>query len=156
MKGYLVKYTTGSYDDYFEHCVAVYLDENEAKKRCKEIDKEHLSPNKGLIGEDEWDQIMEKYWDAYDEWKNSETLQIKYPDLLGKEKYNYEGWEKDHQRSLDDQSKLKEDTVMSFYPDWSREFTKEQIELRENYERTEYEEYGSAFIEEIEVIGHEK
>lgn len=150
--GYLVQYSTGSYEDYFDHCVAVYTNKEEAEKAVERVNKEHNDPERGVISDKDWDDILEEYYEWFDEnqYENSD-IQSKYPNLLGKPCYDYEGWENDHNQTIKEQESLQEDIVMEYYPKLSREEARKEIEIRNNLDMMEFREYGSAWINEIDI-----
>ena len=153
IKGYLVKYSTGSYDDYLEFDVAVFDNKEEAEKERDRIDKEHKEPVNCKISDENWEKIMFEYdeWFDDDQYENSE-VQKKYPNLRGKECYNYEGWEKDHKQSIKEQEMLHEDIVMKYYPEFNREEARYEIEQRYLKDQIEYQEYHDAWVDEIDLF----
>ena len=150
--GYLVQYSTGSYEDYTDHCVAVYTNKKEAEKVVKRVNKEHTNPERGVISDEDWENILYEYdeWFDREKYENSE-VQKKYPNLLGKPCYNYEGWQKDHKQTIEEQKMLHEDIVMKYYPKLSREEVIKEIEIRDKINMLEYLEYGEAWIDEIDI-----
>ncbi|MCH5167972.1 MAG: hypothetical protein J1F35_08850 [Erysipelotrichales bacterium] len=151
--GYLVSYATGYYDDYKEHFVAVYDNKEDAEKRCKEIDKQNREPVKCKISDDDWEKIMFEYddWFEKDKYEGSE-IQKKYPNLKGRECYDYEGWEIDHNQSIKEQEMLYEDIVIKYYPNMNREEARHEIEQRDLKTMMEYREYHDAWVDEIDLF----
>lgn len=153
IKGYLVKYSNGSYEDYFEFDVAVFDNREEAEKERERVDKNHKEPPKCKISDENWEKIMFEYdeWFDDDKYENSE-IQKKYPNLLGRDCYDYEDWQKDHEQTIKEQEMLHEDIVMKYYPDFDREEARYEINQIELKERLEMQEYGDAWIEEIDMF----
>lgn len=150
--GYLVQYSTGTYEDYTEHNVAVYTNKEEAERAVKRVNKEHTNPEEGVISDEDWENILYEYdeWFEKENYINSE-VQKKYPNLLGKERYDYTEWRKDHERTIEEQKMLQEDIVMKHYPNLSIEEVRKEIEIRDKINMLEYLEYGKAWIDEINI-----
>ena len=150
--GFLVTYSTGSYDDYRESIVAVYMNKEDAEKRCKEINEHFNNPKKPEWDLETWYEIDEAYSEAFDE---PTTVGERYPRI--KENKNWkdfdskEDFDKYLHEKYEEQDRLHEDIVMKFFPNWTREKAREQIDLQEHLDYVESEEYGGASIEEITV-----
>ena len=138
--GYMVCYSEGSYDTFFVHNVGVYLKEEDALKRCREIDDEHFN-NKSEIDEETWNDIYYEYCDLVD----------KDPEFITKIPYDKPGGKKEHERVLKYQEDKFIDTIQKYYPEWSREKCKKEKEIMETIEDCSMKEVGEAFIEEIDV-----
>lgn len=151
MIGYLVKYSTGSYDDYYQHCVAVYLNKEQAEQKCKELDNEHLRPNWREIPDENWEEIMDEYDEILDMDESEFDYSDDYPYLYLKGNYKDPNFEEKRQQRQKSENKLLEDLVIQRYPNWAREQARKQIDLREAAEQNQYEDYGECFIEEVQI-----
>lgn len=154
MKGYIVKYSTGEYDDYHVYDVAVCLTKTKAEEIKKDTDYKHTELARPVWDEDMWENINDAYYDELDN-PSEETLK-KYPNCFDKRrasdfKDGDEFW-KIHEKKLVEQDWLLEDTVQKFYPDWSTAKVQQELRIQENYDTMQYELYNGAFIEEIEIV----
>lgn len=150
--GFLVTYSTGSYEDYRENIVAVYMNREDAEKRCKEIDEQFENPKKPEWDLNTWYEIDDAYSEVFD---NPTTIGDRYPRIKENKKWkDFDSQEEFNtylHEKYKEQDRVLEDVVMKFFPDWTREKAREQIDLQENLERIQNAEYGSASIEEITI-----
>lgn len=151
--GYIVKYSAGSWEDYREYTVGVYMDKKAAEKRRKEIDNNFQSPPKPEWDEEDWEAINDVY---FEEFENPTIISKKYPSV--KENKTWKDFDSNKEFDIylrkkhKEQNMLLEDIVMMSFPSWTREKAREQIDIQENFEQIQTMEYGGAYIEEIDVF----
>ena len=154
MKAYIVKYSTGEYDEYHVHDVAVCLSKTKAEELVKETNYEHTELVKPSWDDDTWDEITDVYYNELD--KPSEETLNKYPNLFDKRGMgdfdnDIDFW-RVHEKKIAEQDWLMEDVIKQFFPDWSMAKIREEIRIQENYDRMQFESYNDAWIDEIDII----
>ena len=138
--GYIVRYNSGSYGDFFEHNVAVFTNKADAERCCLETDEKNLY-QKSEISKENWEKIEYEYDELV--WKDS-NFDTKIP-------YDKPGGKEEHQRVLDYQESTFIDIIQKYYPKWSREKCKEEKEIYETMESNSYQDISKAYVEEIDL-----
>lgn len=124
MKGYLVQYSTGTYDNYKIHNACVTFNEELAKQKCKEIDDKHRPPQ-SMFTREKFSDIED---DTYGEILSNNNLKLK------------------------DAEKFIINKVMKLYPEWDRKTAKLAIEIERHIEDIESIDYDYSFYSEIEIF----
>lgn len=151
--GYIVKYRSGYYEDYREYTVAIYINKEAAENRCKEIDEYYKNPPKPEWDIDDWYEIDKAFYNEFD---HPTKIAERYPKITDSKTWrdfdNKEEFSKYLHEKYEEQDRMLEDIVMKFFPTWSREKAREEIDKQEWIEDVvQREEYREAFIEEITI-----
>lgn len=150
--GYIVKYSSGQYEDYREHTVAVYMNKEDAEIRRKEIDEQHLNPPIPEWDQDDWFDIDEAY---YYEFSHPTSIAERYPRITDEKTWkDFETKEEYHEylkKKYVEQDRMLEDVVMKFFPTWSREKARKEIDKQEWLDSLDRKFYNRSYIEEITI-----
>ena len=164
-KGYLVTYSTGSYDTFFIQNDKVFFSKEKAEARCKELDFLH-EPQESMFVKDRNEygdliQLSEEdqnktYWACEyeaDTYRDEHPEEFPDPDDVLGTKYadDSENWNKIWQANEDHYKDILWACVKKRYPEWTDEMIRHAVAIEEGNENIQQEEYGSADIEEIYI-----
>lgn len=139
-KIYIVRYSSGSYEDYFVHDVAAFLDKDAAINKCKEVDEQNFHQTSDISNEI-WESIENEYYTLVNIDPNFET-KIPYYEPGGKE---------EHERVIQYQEDKFIDIIQKYFPEWSREKCMEEKETKEFIEEARYRDYSEAWVDELNL-----
>lgn len=156
VRGYMVEYSTGSYDDYHVHQDSVFLNKEDAENRVKSL-CDLFHPEELFIKNDPDAEhfTVGSYYAMYDE---VQDIMSKNPDYY----YNNEAYYKldldkndkwfERQEVCD---KLEENLLMEvirkYYPNWSDEQIMEARKRHDDIESYTTWDYSDPYITEIDV-----
>lgn len=164
-KGYLVTFSTGSYDTFYIQNDKVFFSKEKAEARCKELNKIHEPKETMFVKDrDEWGDLIElseedrlkTFWNCEyeaDTYRDEHPEEFPDPDDVLGTKYKDDSarwneiWELNEKRY----KATLYDVIKSHYPDWTYEMIVKAVDIEEYNENIQQQEYGSADIEEIEI-----
>lgn len=153
-KGYLVLYSTGQYEDFREHAVKLFISKERAEKYAKKIDAQHRSKKSMFMPDRDEDGNYiesEKTWSSIqyqiDEYEEENPFLLECP--------SYKNDPKGYAEYLKKYDEYHEKLIIKFvsmhYPEWDEAMIKKAVSIEEYNDRIYYEDYGDAYIEEIEI-----
>lgn len=152
IKGYLVEYSTGSYEDYHTHNVKVFQSKEEAEKCCKEVDRSHNK--KTMFDSDEsspnswyniYDEIQEIMYDNPEVYINE--VELDYCNFN-----NRNEWDKRQEEVDKEEERLTYEVIRKHFPTWSDKKIKNALDREDEISSQETWDYGKARIEEIDIV----
>ena len=139
-KIYIVRYSSGSYEDYFVHDVAAFLDKDAAINTCIEIDDKNFHQTSEISNEI-WESIENEYYSLVN---TDPNFEVKIP-------YYEPGGKEEHERVIKYQEEKFIDIIQKYFPEWSREKCSKEKEIKEFIEDSRYRDYSEAWIDELDL-----
>lgn len=167
-KGYLVTYSTGTYDMYYVHNDKVFFSYERAMERAEELRKSFepkksmFVPDRDKYGDlirDMSEEDREKtFWSCqYKADTYREEHEEEFPDLWKENmtKADREAWDKQEELNDIRYNEILKNFISEVYPKWSNEDIERAIKIEEDNEYIIEQEYGSVDIEEIYIDENE-